>query len=352
MSATGGHVSRRSPRTRAAALILVLVGLLSMGGPRFASAVPGPPARQLTRAEVVTAGASIAAHVLREPGGSILELTLPPTPSNTVLPGGEQARRVALRVLDTGPDGSIAIADAVGDPAAGLTIAHADRSQARSSLPGVGGAAFDPRGGWLAVTDLSGRLWRVEADSGRASRLGDGRYIGPAAFLPDGSLLLVAGSSVGAPYESRLVRFNPETAGEAPVYAGQGFVFSARPLADGSLAAVIHPFGGGVAVVRIGVDGPRPLAELAPDAIDVSVSADGSRIAYARAGDGIYLAGGAAGPGRRLGSGELPRIAEDGSSILVLRDGASVLLAPDGEERDRFASPTVAWLACPPGCRP
>ena len=351
MSATGGHVPRRPPRSRAAALILVLVGLLSISGARFASAGPAPHGQQLTPADVVASGASIAARVRSEQGGKVVELVLPAAPPNPALPAGEQARRTALRLLATGPDGSTAIADAVGDPGAGLTIAHADGSQARTGVAGVSGAAFDPRGRWLAVTDLGGRLWRVEADSGRATRLADGPYIGAASFLPDGSLALVAGSSAGAPYESRLVRLNPETGSEASIYAGNGFVFSARPLADGSLAAVIHPFGEGVSVIRIDANGPRLLTELAPDAIDVSVSADGSRIAYARAGDGIYLAGGEAGAGRRLGTGDLPRIADDGSSILALRDGTAVLLLADGAERARFGSPIVAWLRCGEGCR-
>lgn len=352
MSATGGTVPRRPPRTRGAALILVLAGVLSIGGARLANAVPAPASQQLSPAAVVAIGASIAARLVPEPGGKVIELALPAVSPNAALPADERARRIALRLLATGPDGSVAIADAVGDPGAGLTIAHPDGSQARSALAGVSGAAFHPHGGWLAVTDLSGRLWRVEADTGRATRLGDGHYLGRASFLPDGSLMLVAATSAGAPYDSHLVRLNPETGSAESVYAGQGFVFSARPLADGALAAVIHPFGGGVAVIRIEPAGPRLLAQLAPDAIDVSVSADGSHIAYARVGDGIYLAGGEAGSARRLGSGDLPRIAEDGSSILALRDGTSVLLSQDGAERARFGSPTVAWVPCGEGCRP
>jgi len=340
-----GHVPRRSSRHRAATVMIALAGL--------ASAVPAPPARQLSAAEVASSGASISTLVHARPGSSVLEVRLPGAASNPTVPAAEQERRAALRLLATATDGSVAIADAVGDPGAGLTISHPDGSQTRTALAGVSGAAFSPVHGWLAVTDASGRLWRVETDTGRAAKLADGPFGAAVAFERDGSLLLIAGSSAGAPYESRLVRFNPETRDSDPLYAAPGFVFSARQLGDGSVAAVVHPFAGGVALVRIDAGESRLLAELDPTAIDASVSADGTRIAYEVAGDGIYLSSLVEAPTRmRLGSGDLPRIAPDGSSVLALRSGASVLIAPDGREIDRFASLSTAWVSCSEECQP
>ncbi|HLY35917.1 MAG TPA: hypothetical protein VKU35_04310 [Candidatus Limnocylindria bacterium] len=326
--------------------MLALAGLGSISGAGLASAVPAPPARQLTAAEVAASGASISTLVHARSGGSVLEVRLPGAASNPTVPAAERERRTALRLLATATDGSAAIADAVGDPEAGLTISHPDGSQSRTALAGVSGAAFSTDRDWLAVTDANGRLWRVEADSGDATKLADGPFGAAVDFERDGSLLLVAGSSAGAPYESRLVRFNPETRDSDPLYAAPGFVFSARRLADASVAAVVHPFGGGVAVVHIGAAETRLLAQLDPRAIDASVSADGTRIAYAVAGDGIYLATLGVSPARRLGPGDLPRIAPDGSSVLALQSGATVLLAPDGREIDRFASPATAWIPC------
>lgn len=333
--------------------MLALAGLGSISGAGLVSAVPAPPARQLSAAEVAASGASISILVHARPGNSVLEVRLSRAASNPMVPTAEQQRRAALRLLATAADGSVAIADAVGDPGAGLTISHADGSQVRTALAGVSGAAFSPDRGWLAVTDASGRLWRVETDSGRATKVADGPFGAAVAFERNGSLLLVTGSSAGAPYESRLIRLNPETGGADSLYAAPGFVFSARQLADGSVAAVVHPFAGGVAVVRIGAAGTRLLADLDPTAIDASVSADGTRIAYAVAGDGIYLTSLVDAPTRRrLGSGDLPRIAPDGSSVLAVQSGASVLLAPDGREIDRFTALTTAWTSCSEECQP
>ncbi len=351
MSVRHGHVSRRCPRFRAATLMLTLAGLVSISGARLANAAPAPAATRLTAGEAASAGTAIVVSRRAEGGGSLIVVTLPAAAPNASLPAAERSRRSALRVLAVAEDGSAAIADAVGVPGAGLTIAHPDGSQARTGLAGVAGAAFSPDLDWLAAADASGRLWRVEIDTGHATQLADGPYGGSLAFERDGSLLLVALSSAGAPYESRLVRFNPESGRSQPLVSDPGFIFSARQLTDGSVAAVVHPSGGGVRVVRVGAEGARPLADLGPEAIDATVSADGRTIAFAIAGDGVYLVDGRSPSGRRLGEGDLPRIAPDGGSVVMLRDGASLLVTADGRERERFSA-AVAWASCGAGCRP
>jgi Tol biopolymer transport system component len=108
-----------------------------------------------------------------------------------------------------------------------------------------------------------------------------------------------------------------------------------------------------VSVMRLGGQEARRLAELDPAAIDVSVSADGTRIAYALANDGIYLvtAGDAAPTGRRLGAGDLPRISPDGSSVLAVRGGASVVVGADGRELARLSSNAAGWISCGERCQ-
>jgi hypothetical protein len=213
----------------------------------------------------------------------------------------------------------------------------------------VRGAAFDPTGTWLAGIDAAGRLWRVDTNSGAALRMADGPYGGSIAFARNGELLLVEGISAGAPYESRLVRLDPRSGRAASLYAEPGFVFSARELADGSVAAVVHPFGAGVVVVRIDAGHARPVADLGARAIDVSISDDGATIAYAVAGS-LYAEHPKSARPVRIGAGELPRVAPGGRSVLALRGGQSVVLTVDGRETARLDSPTITWAACAEEC--
>src|SRR2546427_712711 len=84
---------------------------------------------------------------------------------------------------------------AADHPAGGLRIAHPDGSQVRTALPGVTGAAFAPDGAWLAAVDGRGRIWRVDSQSGSASRLADGPFAGAVTFEPGGTVVAIAVAS-------------------------------------------------------------------------------------------------------------------------------------------------------------
>jgi hypothetical protein len=88
---------------------------------------------------------------------------------------------------------------------------------------------------------------------------------------------------------------------------------------------------------------------LDPRAIDVTLTDDGTFIAYAIFGDGVYVVS----PGesaRRVADGELPRIAPNGASILMLRGSASSVVTLDGREIARFPFATARWAACEGRC--
>src|SRR6266487_1527550 len=124
-----------------------------------------------------------------------------------------------------------ALADQYGPVAALLTLARADGSQTRVSLPGLIGAGFAPDGTWLAVIDGRGAVWRVGTQSGAATLLGDGPFVGSPIVRTDGSVLLLAVPSVSAPISSTLVRLDPQT-GSSQALSDDRLVYAAFPLAD------------------------------------------------------------------------------------------------------------------------
>ena len=348
------HRPARGGRTRfrAAVPILIVMTLASLSGAQIASADPPPAATVKSGAQARASGSAVGVLRHVERGGELLELQLPAARiDSSRLPSSEQARRAYGRYLDSAPSGALAVADGVGDPEAGLVIAFPDGSQVHTALAGVAGAAFAPDGSWLAAVDATGRLWRVEAASGVASLLAAGPYAGSVRFTRSGQLLMVEGASLDAPFPSVVVRFAPDTRRAVLVEREEGFVFSASELADASIAVTTHVFGGGVEVRRVKGGSSATLANLDPSAIDASLNDDGSRIAYAADGQ-VFLHDVARGSVQRLGRGELPRLARDGSSLLVLRDGQTLLLAPDGTELDRFGSSTVGWANCGGRCQP
>jgi hypothetical protein len=347
-SAQGGRT-----RLRAAVPILIIMSVASLSGAQIASAEPPPTATVMTADQARRSGSVIGVvrHV-EGGGGEVVELQLPP-PRIAVasIPPVERARRVNGRLLDTSSTGAIAIAEGVGDPEAGLRIGFPDGSQVRSGVPGVAGASFAPNGSWLAAVDARGRLWRVESATGVATALAAGPYTGSLRFTRSGDLLLVEAASVEAPFASRVVRFAPVTRRVTPVEGEDGFVFSASELADGSIAITAHVFGGGVEVRRVKNGSSATLARLHPSAIDATIDENGSRIAYTVAG-AVYLHDVARGSARALGDGEMPRLAPDGSSLLVICGSGSVLLAADGSVLDRFSTAAVGWSKCGGRCRP
>ena len=346
-SAPGGRA-----RLRAVVPILIVMSLASLTGAQLTSADPPPTATIKSAEQARTSRSAVGVVRHPEPGGELLELQLPaPRIVSTSQPATEQARRAAARFLDAAPNGDLAIADGVGDPEAGVTINHADGSQAHVALTGVAGAAFAPGSSWLAAVDAAGRLWRIDPLSGLASQLAPGPFTGSIRFAASGELILVQAASINAPFASVVVRLAPDTGRAGVVDSEDGFVFSASELTDGSIAVVAHIFGGGVDVRRAAGGTTAKMVSLDPNAIDASLSVDGTRIAYA-AGGKVYLQDLQRGTAQLLGVGEMPRIARDGSSLLVLRDGRSVLLAADGSKLEQFSTATVGWSRCDGGCQP
>jgi hypothetical protein len=339
---------RRRPRLT----ILTLLALtLSIGGAGMASAQPPAPAVVVLTADAATrAGLAIPIELGTFMGDAVVQVTLGSSGA-----GSESARRTALRVMSVAPGGSaVAIADRIDDPAGGLTIAHPDGSQVRTALPGVTGAVFAPDGAWLAAVDGRGRIWRVDSQSGSASRLADGPFAGAVTFEQSGAVVAIAVASVEAPYSSRLVRIDPQDGRLADVAGIDApLVLAAQPLTDGSLAAVIHPLGGGIAVRRVTHLGSAPLTDIGPSAADVAVSPDGDFVAYAVANDGVYLIDVRRGVTARLGDGDLPRFAPNARALLVQASGGrTIVIGFDGRTIQTHNSPTVAWATCVRGCRP
>lgn len=247
-----------------------------------------------------------------------------------------------LSLLAVSADGSqAALADRLGEPTGVLTIARADGSQLRATLPGLLSSAFVAGDAWLAVIDGRGGLWRVDPTSGRATALADGPFLGAPVAAGDGSLLLLSVPSVEAPYWSRLVRVATST-GVATAVSDADLVYAAFPLDDGSLALVAHEPGRTV-VRRLSRTAESVLADLGPGAVNVSVAADARHIAFERDGDGILVVDAPGGPSRRLGDGSRPCFAPDGSVLLLRRGTAAVAVALDGsvlavvEGQARFA---------------
>ena len=346
-SANGGR-----SRLRAAVPILIMVSLASLSGAQIAHADPPPPAQTMTAAQARGSGSAVGVIKHSERGGQVLELRLPlPRISISGLPASEQARRAAARYLDNASNGAVAVADSMGDPGAGLLISLPDGSQAHTALAGVTGAAFAADGSWLAAVDSRGRLWRIEAKTGAASQLAQGPFMGSIHFTRAGELLLVEAASTEAPFPSVVVRFSPATRRSVFVDHEDGFVFSASELSDASVAVTAHVFGGGVEVRRVTQGSSERLASLDSRAIDASLSDDGSRIAYSVAGT-VLLHDVAKGSTDRLARGEMPRVAHDGGSLLVLRDGQTALLAADGTQLDQFSTAAVGWASCEGRCQP
>ena len=356
MSIRHRHAPRRSWGPAGALLVAALAISLGLAS----SATAQPP----TLVTILPAGAAsregLAVEVARHrlAGQVLLEVRFPPGPgaasggASVASDGDDAQRREALRLLAHAQDGSMAIADGLGDPASGLTVVEPDGSQVRVAVPGVAGAAFAPGGDWLAVIDATGALWRVDPAAGSAEPVANGPFGGSVTFGASGELLLSSLSSMEAPYASSLVRVDPGSWRAVPVpgAAESLLVFATRELADGSIAVVAHRFGGGVALYRVAGGGSAELMALDPGAVDVSISDDGSAVAYALAGDGAYLERTGEGPPKRIAAGELPRIAPDGSAVAVLQGGSTVVLDAAGRVIDRMASPLAAWVACDGGC--
>jgi hypothetical protein len=332
------HHSRGHPRggLRRIMTLLPLVVALAVGAAGIASAEPPPGVNALSASDAARSGLPIA--LVRHP-----EL---------------DSRLVEMRVDGAGPHGrllavapdaaAMAVADRIDLVSATLSIVHADGSQLRIALPGLLAASFAPDASWLAVIDGIGSLWQVSVATGAATRLAGGPFLGPVTVEPGGAVLLASVASVEAPFVSRLVRFDP-AAGSVSVLSDEQLVYGSKLLADGSIAVVAHRPGGTV-VRQLTSLGERPLADLGPGAINVDISDDGTRIAWERHADGVYLLEPAMGGARRIGPGARPRFAPDGGSLLVEDGRGTVLLGLDGSRLARFSG-SADFAPCVGGCQ-
>jgi hypothetical protein len=315
MSASRGAFARPHsdvvPRTLALVAIPLLVGLLAIG---VVSAELPATVSRLSAADAERAGATI--RVARRPVGA-----------STLVEVDPQATGLALLAIST--DGTqAALADQVGESSGLLILAKEDGSQLRVRLPGLIGAGFAPDAAWLAVVDGRGALWRVESGSGRSELLAAGPFIGSPAVAEDGSLLVLAVSSVEAPYRSMLVRLTPATGVGAPV-GDEVLVYGAFPLEGGAIAIVAHERGSTV-IRRLADNQDRLLADLGSGATNAAVAPDGRRVAFEQDGAGVFLMDSPGSAPQPVGPGSRPCFGQDGSSLLIRRTSESVVLGADG----------------------
>lgn len=344
-SATTG--ASRAPRRRVVQrLVPVCLAAAFAFALLAAPATADPPAetRVLTPDAADRAGLSTGL-TRREVGGQfLLEAQLAPARSR------EASVSDGLRLLAATGDGTqIASADQIGGLTASLSIQRPDGTVAVRQMPGVVAAQFTADGSVLFAIDTRGALWRLASATAEGTIVAPGPFGGPITLEPSGTLLLRRVSSVEAPFSAQLVRFD-STTGEATRLGGDGLVYSAHPLRDGSLAVVAHPTGGGTAITRLTVDGAiTPIAELGPEAIAVDVATD-TGIAFEVAGDGVYLLERGGATTHRIGPGRVPTFSPNGSELLVQRDGGPAVIDLDGAVLAQIDAADATWIACGERC--
>ena len=234
-----------------------------------------------------------------------------------------------------------------------LTLARADSSQLDIALPGIRGAAFEPAGSWLAVVDLSGALWRVDAATGVATAVADGPFGPEVTVLADGDVLAIRMSSVEAPTWAAAERIDLDGRPAVPVAGTKddsGLVYRATLLVDGSVALVRHRVGGGVDVVRVAPDGlEMPLADSPHPGVTISPAGD--RLAWAI--DGTVWLGSVGDESAPLavGRGTSGSFSPDGSLLMVIGSDAVSVVDLAGARRSDLAG-SACWLGGGRGCRP
>ncbi|HET6380262.1 MAG TPA: hypothetical protein VFH63_04405 [candidate division Zixibacteria bacterium] len=333
------HPSGSGPAAlRIAMVSLLVLSLLAALAITTTSAGPPDALDRLGPAEARAAGSEVVLLARDDLAPGLVEVRM-----------ASASASVPLELLAVAADGSrAAFAPRRGLDPTRLTIAQPDGGQTLVDLEGVVGAAFAPDASTLAVVDGSGALLSVDLVAGSVSTLAPGPFLGPLEVTGDGAVMLLAVPSVEAPFESRLVRFEP-TSGALTALAPDGLVYGARSLDDGSLAVVVHQTGGGTLVRRLTASGASVLADLGVGAVNVSVAPDGRSLAFERAGEVFLTAPGMANL-RRLGSGSAPQVAPDGRSVLVrTSEGGLELIAVDGG-RTPIAG-AAAFAACG-RCRP
>jgi hypothetical protein len=330
---------------RLATIALVLVAIsLSLVVSGSVRAEPPPKVNTIEKKHADDPEVAVGPDVIEVGGEHLVTVELPPPPA------GEDALHAGpARLLDVAVDGArVAVADEVGlhGGAATLTITQPDGSLILRDLPGLLGAAFSPDGRTLVALDGVGQLYRLDAESGDGDAVLEGPFIPPIAFEAAGTVLAQAVSSVEAPFQSRLVRIDPSNGSVTPLSADE-IVFSATPLADGSIAYVAREPGGVPGVKRIAADGVVSLvAQLEMAATNVAISPEGNRFAYTVSGDGVYLVDTPGAPPVRLADGTAPEFSPDGTQVLLHLDEAAVVVGLDGSLVTELSEPSAAWIAC------
>jgi len=323
--------------------LAVLVALPLIGGLTIGTAVaqPGPNVTALTAEQAEQVGSAISIVSRRDLAAGLAEVRVPGWTAAT----GEAGIN---RLLAVAPGGAMAaIAGRVGPGQAPLILVRADGSQLHVRMAGLLGAGFAPDATWLAVIDGAGSLWRIDASNGAAAHLADGPFLGSPAIDAAGSIMALRVASVEAPFVSRLVRLAADGS-LLTMLTDEQLVYAAQPLTDGSLAVTAHR-PSGTLVIRVPPNGgTQPMADLGPDAVNVSVASTGAAIAWERAGD-VFLRGLPAGLPQRLAAGAHPRFAPDGQALLVDIPTGTVLMDLRARTIATFTT-QVAFDGCAAGC--
>jgi hypothetical protein len=335
------HIGQSSRFLRLAFVVAALVLAVAAAGAglRPAGAEPAPEVIELDAAAAEQTGLALELPVRSVGGHPVVE---------------PRSRRAdAPAVLAVAPDGTSAALASAGAQVGPLVLSRPDGAVLQVSLPGARGAAYEPGGGWLAVVDLSGALWRVDAASGEARRLSDGPYASDLTVLPDGRVLALTLSAVDAPLWS-YPTWVDATSGSAvpvdPADSGSGIVYRAVALQDGRVAVARREVGGGV-VVELGAPGrPGALLGRLEGASLLDVSADGTHLAWVASGRAMSVTGDDPAP-RDLGPGRTVRFAPAGLLLMVVDGGQAVVFEPGGVVQAILSS-SACWLGGGRGCRP
>jgi hypothetical protein len=333
------HSASRPAHNRRLVLMLVvapMVGGLTIG---TALAQRPPSVSSLSAEEAEDQGATISIEGHPDLAPGLAEVRVPL--AGDLPPAGTN------RLLALSPNASqAAVAKQVGPNPSTLVLAHVDGLQLLTELPGLIAAGYAPDGTWLAAVDGTGALWRVQTDSGVATHLADGPFIGRPTVEAAGSILALRVSSVEAPFVSHLARVAADGSDTA-ILTDDQLVYGAHPLTDGSLALVTHN-ASSTQVWRLAGGQRQQLADLGRDAVNVAVAPAGEAVAWERAGE-VYLRTLPAGSPTRLTSGARPRFAEDGRSLLVELPDGNTLVGLDGRMIATFDS-QAGFATCAEGC--
>ena len=339
-----GASPRRSSAVQRLPLLvaLLLLPVVSTVGMRAASqANPTVVAVRLEAAQARRAGFGVELVKRTDLPAPLLEV-------RAMASGAQRSPAGPGTLLAATADGSaVAMAEQVGQDPTTLVIADADGSQLRIPVAGLLTAAFAPDGSWLAMADGLGRLWRIDAVDGRSDLLADGPFAGSLLVESSGTILALAVSSVEAPFMSRLVRLDA-SGGTVAALSDEELVYGMAVLADGSLAVVSHrPTG--TTLQRLADGDVLAASDLGSGAVNVSLSSDGTLVAWER--DGQVLVRSADRPIRVIGPGSRPRVAPNGSLLLIDDPaGGTSAVSSQGETIAHLDGP-VALLECG-GCQP